>query len=168
MAKYDKFVREGSIPFTEQEKELFIKHFSKLIVEHKDNDKVGFKHTNKIIDSKGSFNVHFSIDEPITKRDGKKNRIIDFKGIDFMVFKEKGYLDKTDWVNYNRETEIIKDYENAPEFQYAAYIFCYGYIIPFKCRTKWTVTLKESFQYDTEIESLTFNEAIEQLFNYLK
>lgn len=163
MAKFGNFVGKEDVPFTEQEEKAFTDLFTQLIVEHEDNKKVGFKYENTV-QTPGSFGVSFMVDEPINKRDCKKNRIINFKGITFIVRKHKGYLDITDW---SKDKEIVKDYENTPEFQYAVYIVCHGHIIRYKCRNMYYWELKEHFQYDTEIESFTFKTAIRELFNSL-
>lgn len=163
MAKYGNFVGKEDVLITEQEKKQFTDLFTQLIVGNKRNEKVGFNF-EKAEERKGSFAVSFMVDEPINKRDCNKNRIINFKGITFIVRKHKGYLDVTDW---SKDKEIVKDYENAPAFQYAVYIFCYGHIIRYKCRNICGMQLKEHFQYDTEIESFTFKTAIRELFNSL-
>lgn len=163
MAKFGNFVGKEDVLLTEKEEKAFTDLFTKLIVEHENNNKVGFKYENtcQIPDS---FSVSFMVDEPINKRDCKKNRIIDFKGITFIVRKRKGYLDITDW---SKDKEIVKDYENAPAFQYAVYLTCHGNFAKYKGKNVHYWQLKESFQYDTEIESFTFQTAIRELFNSL-
>lgn len=163
MAKFGNFVGKEDVLFTEQEKKAFTDWFTQLIVEHEDNKKVGFKYENTE-QTPGSFAISFMVDEPITKRDCKRNRIINFKGISFIIRKHKGYLDITDW---SKDKEIVKDYKNAPEFQYSVYLICHGNIIEYKCRNSYSWQLKECFQYDTEIESFNFQTAIRQLFNAL-
>lgn len=166
MAKFGNFVGKENIPFTEEEKKAFTDWFTNLIVKHEDNNKVGFKFENTC-QTPDSFAVSFMVDKPITKRDCKKNRIIDFKGITFRIYKAKGYLDITDWNKWTINDKVIHDYDNAPEYQYSVYLICHGNIIEYRCKNLYSWELKERFQYDTEIESFTFQTAIRQLFNSL-
>ena len=43
--------------------------------------------------------------------------------------------------------------ENAPKFQYTLSVKVNGSKISYKCRNKETISLKENFQYDTNIEN---------------
>ena len=59
---------------------------------------------------------------------------------------------------------LIKDYENAPKFQYTLSVKVNGSKIPYKCRNKETISLKENFQYDTNIENFDLKTILYSLY----
>lgn len=81
--------------------------------------------------------------------------VSDFKGITFSIRKRCGFLEiKGDFglPLIDGNGEIVKDYENAPAFQYSLSVDVKGYKIPYKCRRKEIISLKESYQYGTDME----------------
>ena len=98
-------------------------------------------------------------EKPLNGRNYKGDRIIDFKGIAFLVRKQKGFLEVLD-----KNGKLIKDYENAPKFQYTLSVKVNGSKISYKCRNKETISLKENFQYNTNIENFDLKTILYSLY----
>lgn len=153
MAKYDNFVSEQNIPFNLDEMNYFKKHCINIV------SKFNLKFDTMYIEM-NALEIKF-LSEPINKRNSKKDRIT-FKGIIFTIFKQSGYLDHTNW-NENKPIQIIKDYDNVPLFQYSAYLNCIGNEIKYRSNKSYPMELNKHFIYDTEINNLTFSEALKDL-----
>lgn len=101
----------------------------------------------------------FKATKPCKKRH-KGNRQSGIDTISVNVYKSAGFLDVTDW---STERNIRKDYENAPKFQYEAYIHINGEVIPYRCRNSVSVMLPSAFQYGTDITDYNFQSAFKYI-----
>lgn len=157
MAKFGKLVGEKELPFTIDEISDFKKHFKAIL----ENNSIGieFYMRTNYLDGK-SYVINFDC-KKIEKRNKLKNRI-DFKGLSFIIRKKSGYIDLTDW---NKTKTVIKDYINAPEYQYSVELICKGVEIAYRCRNKYAICLKNHYLFDTEISELNFKESLFDLFN---
>lgn len=159
MAKYGNFVGQKDLVLTEEEKQMFLDFFKeKLFIRY---DEYGFEKifteisvSEDCFTTFTDFNIYdfnFMVEKPLNGRNHNGDRVFDFKGITFSIRKEIGYLELRD-----ENEKIVKDYENAPTFQYSLSVRANGYKIPYKCRNKEVISLKDSFQYDTDIENFDF------------
>lgn len=175
MAKYGNFVAEKDLALTEEEKQIFLNFFKeKFFITHEEyNFKKFFTNTNVSEECFTTFTdfktyyFNFMTEKPLNGRNYKRDRIIDFKGIAFLVRKQKGFLevlDKNGSALRDKNGNLIKDYENAPKFQYTLSVEVNGSKISYKCRNKKTISLKKNFQYDTNIENFDLKTILYSLY----
>jgi hypothetical protein len=168
MAKYGNFVAQRDLALTEEEKQMFLDFFKeKLFITY---GKYGFEKIfteisvsedcyTTVTDFK-IYHFNFMVEKPLSGRNYKGDRVPDFKGITFLIRKKIGYLEVKGEYGLPLRDEngkIVKDYENAPTFQYSLSVDVNGHKIPYKCRNKELICLKDSFQYDTDIENFDFS-----------
>lgn len=158
MAKYGKFVGRECLMIHNEERNAIKEHFCKLVNGLWIFSKIGLPF-DKVETLGQTLYVHF-VCPTIKKRNGFGDRIT-FEGLYFAIRKQTGYLDKTDWLNH--PTEIVKDYDNAPEYQYECYMYAKGTEIPYRYRNVTGIFLEEHFDYDTEYNNFTFYKALNQL-----
>mgnify|MGYP003591091298 CR=1 FL=1 len=161
--KYGNFVSTEHVPCSQMELDNFKNHFCNLPIVKKMMADFNLTFSNISIERDI---VSINFDCPIiSKRNKFKSRIV-FYGITFLIFKNKGYLDKTDWNVKN--VKRIDDYDNAPDFQYSVYIVASGSEIGYRCRTCCNISLKNSYDYNTVIEEITFTDSLYDLYKKLK
>lgn len=163
MAKFGNFVGKKDLELTNEEKEMFMNFFKmKLFNYHNCNfekvltiQNVEEKCYTTFTDFK-SYHFIFKPKESLNGRNIKKNRVIDFSGISFIVRKESGFLE-------------IKNEENinAPEFQYTLSICIQGKQIRYKHRNIESISLKDSFQFGTELNDFDFSATFYDLYRTL-
>lgn len=153
------FVSEKQIELTQQEKDYFYKYFFALI--HKYNIPLAF---DKVHNKNNTYTFIFIPTTEINGRNINKDRVIDFSGVFFSVRKNIGYLDVTDW---NKETTKIKDFDNAPQFQYSVQIVPCGYIKPYKKQKPQGIFVKDSYQYGTDFNDINLDNAVYELYKKL-
>lgn len=157
--KYGKFVPETKLAMSQAEIEAFEGIFKSLVNLHKGLQYMGCENNAY---GTGSVTFKFSIPNAhLEGRDIDGNRFT-FKGLSFLCYKSKGYLDKTNWLSGARE--IVKDYDNAPEYQYEVYMVCHGTTIPYRGRRSQPLEVAGHFDYDTEIHNFTFEKGLKTLF----
>lgn len=163
MAKYGNFVGQKDLVLTEEEKQMFLDFFKERLFDTygKYEFKKVFTDMNVSEDCFTTFTdfkiyyFNFMVEKPLNGRNRRGDRVSDFKGITFSIRKRCGFLEiKGDFglPLIDGNGEIVKDYENAPAFQYSLSVDVKGYKIPYKCRRKEIISLKESYQYGTDME----------------
>lgn len=160
MAKYGNFVGQKHLALTEEEKHLFLDFFKEKLFDT--YGKYEFKKIFTDISVSEDcyttttdfkiYHFNFMTEKPLNGRNYKGDRVYDFKGITFSIQKKYGYLEVM-----NEIGEIVKDYENAPSFQYSLSVVVNDYKIPYRCRNKELIYLGNSFQYGTEIGDFNFS-----------
>lgn len=159
MAKYSKFVGVENLVINNEEINAIKEHFCKLVNSFWIFPKIGL--TFDRVETSGAVLYVIFTCPTIKKRNGLGDRIT-FEGLHFVVRKQTGYLDKTDW--HNPTTGFNMDYDNAPEYQYQCNLHCDGKVIPYKHRNTTGIYLGDSFfDYDTDYNNFTFCKALNQL-----
>lgn len=158
--KIGNFVSEKQIELTQQEKDIFYKYFISLI--HKYNIPLMF---NRVIKTEtNSYYFEFQATKEIKGRNRLKDRIELFTGVSFVVQKNVGFLDVTDW---KKDTKCVKDYDNAPPFQYSVNLIPCGYIKPYKKQKPRSMFVKDHYKYGTEFTDINLDNAIYDLYKIL-
>lgn len=99
-------------------------------------------------------------------RDCHKNRIFGLSEITFMLYKETGYLDETDWAK--SRIEYKHNYDDAPQFQWTLSIMVNGKMIEYRCRTTTGINLPHCYQYGTELSDFDFSDIAKYLRYMIK
>ena len=160
MAKFGKFISTKSVAFTKTEIDEFVKHLSALVKRYDKDVKINYSYNEEY-----DFLVVSFDNKPKTLRNFYGSRI-EYKGLRFRIFKNKGYIENYDWCKMEiiDKTKPQRDFESAPPFQYSVYLRVDGSEIPYRHRTKEGIAPKSSFQYGTEIQDIDFDESIKDLF----
>lgn len=168
MAKFGNFVHTEYLNISEKETEMF----KAFITEKVMNKLEAFRDDLKLsmeVDTNSYALSHTDIiikfDKPLNGRSTKKERIFNLKDITFMIYKNKGYLEKRE------NGEYKKDYDNAPIFQYSLLVSINGMKIHYKCRTKTGINCAEAYQYGTELSDFNMDNILydlKQIIWYLK
>lgn len=101
-------------------------------------------------------------------RNSKKVRIFNAGSVGILFYKTKGYLEvKNGETDPNR---FYHDFDNAPEFQYSASLFCEGSECRFRCRNKQSIQMREEspFKYGTELSDLDYSNLFRLINEYTK
>lgn len=160
--KYSNFVNEDNKAFTEDELNSFANHFAKEVGKFTN---VKYELSSYIEDC-GTAIVSFSFPKIENVRNSNNDRILLFSELNVGIFKNAGYLDTWDWVNKGApEDESYKDYKNAPEFQYTAFLTTNGIIEPNEILETKKQYVRGDYQYGTEIEDINFEKYLDTLFN---
>lgn len=160
MAKFGKFISTKSVAFTKTEIEKFVKHLSAFVIKYDEDVKIKYRY------SKDYCNLIVSFEsKPKALRNLNGSRI-EYKGLYFILFKNKGYIENYDWCKMEiiDKTKPQRDFESAPPFQYSVYFRVDGSEIPYRHRTKESIAPKSSFQYGTEFDNIDFAESIKELY----
>jgi len=163
MAKYGNFVGVGNLILSNEEINNIKEHFCNLISNYPLLAKIKLVFGKLDITDMG-IHINF-VCPPIKKRNLQKNRIT-FNGITFSLYKQKGYLGEIKEINNQRKW--IKDYDNAPEYQYACYLRCDGTETLYKCRHKDVMVLINHLDYDTDYKNFMFRESLNDLVKKLQ
>lgn len=161
--KYGKFVSKENLVITDIEVDKFVNYFRTIINKYaQESYSVSVtKNNNK------SIVIGFKIAEPKSFRNVYGARVKNYKGVSFLLYKEKGYLENWDWYKMEKidPTKEREDYVSAPEFQYSCNFCIMGTEIPYKCRTESAIVPKHGriFQFGTELTDLDFNEAVRDI-----
>lgn len=139
--------------FTKEEVKALEDNFTKLIKEYTKEDFVilscidisFYQNNQKLI-----INVSFPVVKD--KRNINQDRIVNFSKINFIIRKEEGYLEDSDF--HYKKTD-----------RYSSYIQTNGLIIPYKCRRPRQFKLEGDFQYGTQLNDLDYHKALNSLFN---
>lgn len=160
MAKFGKFVATKLVAITKTEIDEFVKHLSALVKRYDKDVKINYSYNEEY-----DFLVVSFDNKPKTLRNFYGSRI-EYKGLRFRIFKNKGYIDNYDWCKKETidKTKPQRDFESAPPFQYSVYLHVDGSEIPYKHRTKMGIAPKSSYQYGTEFDDIDFSESIRELF----
>lgn len=160
MAKFGKFVGTKSVKFTKTEIDEFVKRLSVLVTRYDKDVKISYSYNEKYDRLMVSFKS-----EPKALRNLYGSRI-EFYGLAFLLFKNKGYIENFDWCKKEiiDKTKPQRDFESAPPFQYSAHLCVDGFETPYRHRTKKDISPKKSFQYGTEYDDIDFSESIKELF----
>lgn len=160
MAKFGKFISTKSVAFTKTEIDEFVKRLSALVKKYDKDAKVNYSCNEEYDRLMVSFKS-----EPKTLRNLYGSRI-EYKGLYFAFFKNKGYIENYDWCKMEiiDKTKPQRDFESAPPFQYSVYFRVDGSEIPYRHRTKEGIAPKSSFQYGTEFDDIDFAESIKELY----
>lgn len=160
MAKFRKFITTKLVTITKTEIDEFVKHLSALVKRYDEDVKINYSYNEEY----DFLDVSFD-NKPKTLRNFYGSRI-EYKGLRFRIFKNKGYIDNYDW--YKKEiidkTKPQRDFESAPPFQYSVYLHAVGSEIPYRHRTNKGIALESTYQYGTEIQDIDFDESIKDLF----
>lgn len=164
MAIFGNFVGKKDLELTNEEKEMFMNFFKmKLFNYHNCNfekvltiQNVKEECYTTFTDFKSYYFI-FKPKESLNGRNIKRDRVIDFSGISFIIRKESGFLEVK-----NKEENI-----NAPEFQYSLNILIQGKQIRYKCRNIESISLKNSFQFGTELSDFDFSNTFYDLYRTL-
>lgn len=160
MAKFGKFISTKLVAFTKTEIEKFVKHLSAFVIKYDEDVKIKYRY------SKDYCNLIVSFEsKPKALRNLNGSRI-EYKGLYFVLFKNKGYIENYDWCKMEiiDKTKPRRDFESAPPFQYSVYFRVDGSEIPYRHRTKMGIAPKSSYQYGTEFDDIDFSESIRELF----
>ena len=164
MAKFGNFVGKKDLELTNEEKEMFMNFFKmKLFNYHNCNLEKVLTIQNveeKCYTTFTHFKSYYFIFKPkesLNGRNIKKNRVIDFSGISFIIRKESGFL----------EVKNEEENTNAPEFQYTLSIRIQGKQIRYKHRNIESISLKNSFQFGTELNDFDFSDTFYDLYRTL-
>lgn len=160
MAKFGKFISTKSVAFTKTEIDEFVKRLSALVKRYDEEVKI------KCLCSEYDDRLMVSFkSKPKALRNLNGSRI-EYKGLYFVLFKNKGYIENYDWCKMEiiDKTKPQRDFESAPPFQYSVYLRVDGSEIPYRHRTKEGIAPKSSFQYGTEFDDIDFSESIRELY----
>lgn len=164
MAKFGNFVGKKDLELTNEEKEMFMNFFKEKLFNYNNcnfekiliNQEVKEECYTTFTDFKSYYFI-FKPKESLNGRNIRGNRVIDFSGISFIVRKESGFLE------IKNEEENI----NAPEFQYTLSICIQGKQIRYKHRNIESISLKDSFQFGTELNDFDFSATFYDLYRTL-
>lgn len=164
MAKFGNFVGKKDLELTNEEKEMFMNFFKMKLFNYNNCNlekvltiqNVEEKCYTTFTDFKSYYFI-FKPKESLNGRNIKKNRVIDFSGISFIIRKESGFL----------EVKNEEENTNAPEFQYTLSIRIQGKQIRYKHRNIESISLKNSFQFGTELNNFDFSDTFYDLYRTL-
>ena len=163
MAKYGNFVGVENLALSNKEIGNIKEHFCNLISDYPLLAKVKLVFDKLDITDMG-IHINF-VCPPIKKRNLQKNKIT-FEGITFSLYKQKGYLEEIKEIDNCKQW--IKDYDNAPEYQYACYLRCDGTETLYKCRHEDIMELINHFDYDIDYKNFIFRESLNDLVKKLQ
>lgn len=164
MAKFGNFVGKKDLELTNEEKEMFMNFFKMKLFNYNNCNlekvltiqNVEEKCYTTFTDFKSYYFI-FKPKESLNGRNIKKNRVIDFSGISFIIRKESGFL----------KVKNEEENTNAPEFQYTLSIRIQGKQIRYKHRNIESISLKNSFQFGTELNDFDFSDTFYDLYRTL-
>lgn len=156
--KYGNFVSETNMELSENDIKYFVKYFMDMVTKYD----LPIKLINHESDrSNNSYKIYFESNTEIAGRNLLKDRVISFNGITIIIHKANGYLDATDWGNgFNG---FVKDYENAPEYQFNVNIDIDGMIKPYRKRNEEKMSIVNTYQYGTEYSDFDYNKSFDIL-----
>ena len=162
--KFGEFVPEKDLLISNDEIEMwkhFIQdYFYKFGINVECKNTMYVKHNKSYAYKTNHVNFTFKVNGiPSETRDCDKNRIFNLSEITFMLYKETGYLEETDGT---------KNYNDAPEFQWAVSIVVNGKMIEYRCRTKTGIPLPHCYQYGTELSDFDFSDIAKYLRYMIK
>lgn len=160
MAKFGKFVHTTSVAFSKAEIDEFVKRLSALVNRYGKDVKINYSYTEEY----GRLMVSF-MSKPKALRNVYGSRI-EYNGLAFLLFKNKGYIENYDWYKMEiiDKTKPQRDFESAPPFQYSAHLAVGGFEIPYRHKIKEGIQPKCPYQYGTEFDDIDFSESIKELF----
>lgn len=169
--KFREFVPEKDLQISNDEIDMW-KHFIKdsfgkdgITIECKNTMYV--KHNKSYAYKANHVDFTFIVDGiPSESRDSNKNRILGLSEIVFMLYKNSGYFDVTDYTKC--QIEYKRNYDDAPEFQWSLRILTNGKMIPYKCRKKIKIYFANYCQYGTELSDFDFFEIAKYLKYLIK
>lgn len=160
MAKFGKFISTKSVKFTKTEIDEFVKRLSALVKRYDKDVKINYSYNEEFEQLMVSFKS-----KPNKLRNLYGSRI-EYKGLYFVIYKNKGYIENFDWSKMEviDKTKPEKDYDSAPPFQYSVCFRVDGSEIPYRHRIKEGIAPKSSYQYGTEFDDIDFAESIKNLY----
>lgn len=169
--KFGKLVATNGLAISNDEIEMW-RHFIQdsfekfgINIEHTHTDYV--EHNVKYPYTSDHVNFTFKVNGiPSETRDCDKNRIFNLSEIAFMLHKETGYLDETDWTK--SMVEYKHNYDDAPQFQWTLSIMVNGKMIEYRCRTTTGINLPHCYQYGTELFDFDFSDIAKYLRYMIK
>lgn len=159
--RYGKFVAREKMSFSNEEISKIANYFSTIV-----NKYAQEPYSIMVMQKGDSVVVKFYLTVARTFRNRRGARIIGYKGFEFTLYKQKGYLDNWDWCKDEKidPTKEIKDYASAPEYQYSCYLAITGKEIPYRGRNEITITPKgNTFEFGTELTDLDFTKVVKEI-----
>lgn len=160
--KYGKFVAEENVQLSENEINYFVNYFMDLVTKYDLPLKMVYNENNS---TNNEYNIYMESTSEIIGRNLLKDRVTSFKCITIHIRKRIGYIDATDWSKPTQS--IVKDYYNAPDYQYVINIEIDGTIIPYRKRNEEKMFVKGAYQYGTDYSDFDYNDLFATLRNHL-
>lgn len=174
--KYGKYVGERMLEISPDEMAAFSNHISNIIEKYN----LPFKVTETKL---GSCNIYYGAktnnevevmvewidwENLLEFRNKYKDNIRVTGPIIFRLSKTSGYLDETDWATLKNEDDVVRNYKDAPAYQYNCHVNTNMWIKPYRKKT-WSILYKPEdapcYFYGTEFSDMEILEYINGLIN---